>query len=182
MHLSQWTSLDFLFAVIIIVSVGFALMKGLMREIISLVALIGGFALAVIYYRVPAGRLAEFSRTESIADLLGFMIIFVGCILLGAVVSFVVNRFLKAASLKWVDRLLGAVFGLLRGWAICSMMVVALVAFPVRDSVMARSFFAPYMLAGARTAAFLVPHTLKEKFNEQYQKVLQAWNQSRSEA
>ncbi len=180
MHLSQWTFLDLLFAVIIFVSTLFALTKGLVREIISLVALIGGFTLAVLFYPVPAARLAEFSRTDSIANLLGFMIIFLGCILAGAVVSFVASRFLKAASLKWVDRLLGGVFGLLRGWAICSIMVIAVVAFPVRENVMARSFLAPYLLTGARTAVTLVPQTLKNKFNEQYKKVLQTWNESRN--
>ena len=49
MHLSQWTALDFLFALIILVSTIFALTKGLVREIISLVVLIGGFALAALF-------------------------------------------------------------------------------------------------------------------------------------
>jgi len=182
MHLGQWTFLDYLFAGIILISIGFALMKGLVREIISLVALIGGFILAVLYYRVPASWLADLSRTESVANLGGFLAIFIGCLLLGAIISFIVNRFLKAASIKWVDRLLGGVFGLLRGWAICSILVLGLIAFPVRDSVMERSFLAPYMLAGARTAVLLVPQNLKDQFNEQYKKVLEAWNKSRSQA
>jgi len=182
MHLGQWIFLDFLFVLIILVSIVFALTKGLVREIISLVALIAGFAFAVLYYPVPAKWLAEFSRTESIANLLGFMIIFVGCVLLGALIAYIVNRFLKAASLKWLDRLLGGIFGLIRGWAICSIMVVALVAFPIRENIMARSFLAPYLLAGARAAVFLVPQSLKDKFNEQYKKVLQTWNQNRSAA
>ena len=182
MHLSQWTFLDFLFAVIILASTIFALTKGLVREIISLVALIGGFTLAVLYYPVPAGRLIEFCRTDSIANLLGFLTIFLGCILVGAIISFVANRFLKAASLKWIDRLLGGVFGLLRGWIVCSIMVIAVVAFPVRENIMVRSFLAPYLLAGARAAVILVPATLKSKFNEQYKKVLQTWNESRNPA
>ncbi len=180
MQLSQWTFLDFLFAVIILVSTVFALMKGLVREIISLVSLIAGFVLAVLYYRIPASWAAEYSRTESVADLLGFMIIFAGIILLGAIAAFLVNRFVKAASLKWIDRLLGAIFGLLRGWAISSILVVALIAFPVRENLMARSFLAPFLLAGARTAVYMVPQSLKDKFNEQYKKVLQTWNKNRS--
>ncbi len=180
MQLSQWTFLDFLFAVIILVSTISALMKGLVREIISLVSLIAGFVLAVLYYRIPASWLAEFSRTEAVADLLGFLIIFVGIILIGAIAAFLVNRFVKAASLKWIDRTLGAIFGLLRGWVISSILVVALIAFPVRENLMARSFLAPFLLAGARTAVLMVPQGLKEKFNEQYKKVLQSWNKNRS--
>ena len=180
MHFAQWTFWDYLFAFIILVSIILAVRKGLARELISLFALIGGFIVAVLYYQVPAAWFSEFTKTESVANLAGFLIIFVGTLLLGAVISFIVNRFLKAVSLKWVDRLLGAVFGLLRGWAICSIIVLALIAFPVREAAMTRSFLAPYLLAGARTAIHLVPQNLKDQFNEHYKKVLDSWNESRS--
>jgi len=186
MHASQWTFLDFLFTVILLVSIASAMTKGLVREIISLVALITGFVFAGLYYRVPAGMILEFSRNESVASCLGFLFIFLGCIVTGAVIAFAINRFLKAASLKWVDRLLGGVFGLLRGWAICSIIVLALIAFPLRENaretVMAQSVLAPYLLAGARAAVLLVPQSLKTKFNEQYKKVLESWNGTRSVA
>jgi membrane protein required for colicin V production len=180
MHLSQWTFLDLVFAGIILISTGFALMKGLTREITSLIALIAGFFLAVLYYPVPAKKLMNFCRTDSIANLLGFLIIFLGCILIGALVSFLVNRFLKAVSLKWFDRILGGIFGFLRGWAVCSILVIGIIAFPISENLMTRSFLAPYLLAGARAASYMVPHALKNKFNEQYRKVIDAWNQNRS--
>jgi membrane protein required for colicin V production len=182
MYFSQWTFLDVFFAAIVVVSTAFAVIKGLVREVISLVALIGGFILAVLFYRIPAGWLAEFSRTDSIADLLGFLIIFLGCILLGIIAALVINRFVKEASLKWIDRILGGIFGFLRGWAISSILVLALIAFPVRENIMTRSFLAPFLLSGARTAVLLVPQELKDKFNKQYKKVLQTWNQSRNTA
>jgi membrane protein required for colicin V production len=182
MHLSQWTFVDYLFAGIVLVSTGFALTKGLVREIISLVALIGGFVLAVIYYPVIGSRLTEFTKTDSLANFLGFLIIFAACIVVGAIAAFLINRFVKAASMKWVDRLLGGVFGLLRGWAIASILVIALIAFPIRENLIARSALAPYLLAGARAAVLLVPKNLKDKFYEQYKKVLEAWNQNRNAA
>ena len=176
----QWSFPDFLFIVIIVVSIVFALLKGLARELISLAALIGGFILAVFFYPVPARLFKEFSKTDAIANLIGFVIIFFGCILIGAAASFLVNRFIKAASLKWADRLLGGIYGLLRGWAIASILVVALIAFPIRDDFMARSVMAPYLLAGAKIAIYCVPQKLKDQFNEQYMKVVQAWKQNRS--
>ncbi len=179
MKLSQWTFLDFAFVFIILISTGFALTKGLAREIISLVALVGGFVLAVLYYPVTAHWVVEFSRNDSVANLIGFMIIFLGSIIAGAVIAFAVNRLIKMASLQWVDRLLGGLYGFLRGWAIASIIILALIAFPVREDMVARSYLAPYLLAGARLASYLVPHDLKNRFNEQYQKVLQAWNQNK---
>jgi membrane protein required for colicin V production len=179
MQLSQWTSLDCLFACIVLVSIGFAVTKGLVREITSLVALIAGFILAVLYYHSLGSTLVEFCRTDSVANFFAFLIIFVGCLLVGAIVSLLINRFMKAASIKWIDRLLGGIYGLLRGWAIASILVVALIAFPVRESVIPRSMLAPYLLAGARAAILLVPQDLKNAFNEQYKKVLDSWNQKR---
>ena len=178
--MSEWTLLDFIFAGIVLISAVFALLKGLAREIISLVALLGGFVLAVLFYRVPASLLAEFCSTDCVANLLGFIIIFTGCILIGIIAAFLVNRFIKAASLKWIDRVLGGIFGFLRGWAISSIIVIALIAFPIRDNMLDRSILAPFLLAGARAAVLLVPQELKNKFNEQYLKVLHSWNQSRS--
>jgi membrane protein required for colicin V production len=178
MHFNQWTFVDVLFTGIVLVSTGFALMKGLVREIISIVALIGGFILAVLYYPDAGSWLAEFSKSDSVANFAGFLLIFLGCILIGAITSFIVNRFVKAASLKWIDRLLGGVFGLLRGWAIASILVIALIAFPIRENLISRSVLAPYLLAGARAAILLVPKNLKDKFEEQYKKVLHSWNES----
>jgi membrane protein required for colicin V production len=177
MHWGQWTFLDYLVVAIVLISTVIAITKGLVREIVSLVALIGGFILAAIYYPALAGKLSEFCRTETVAGFVAFLSIFFGCLLIGAVISLVMNRFLRAASLQWIDRLLGGVFGLLRGWAIASILVLGLIAFPIRENPMTHSFLAPYVMAGARAAVLLVPRDLKDKFNEQYQKVLQKWNE-----
>ncbi len=177
----NWTLLDYTFAVIIVVSTIFATMKGLLREIVSIVALVGGFVLAAFYYQIPGGWFAGFMRSEPLAHLLGFLVIFLGCILIGALAAFLINKFIKMASLAWADRLLGAVFGFLRGWLVCSIIVIGLVAFPVREDLLARSVLSPYVLAGARGAVLLVPKELKAKFYEQYQKVIQALNQKKTE-
>lgn len=177
---SHWTFLDFVFLVILLLSTGFALLKGLAREVISLVSLLGGFFLAAFYYSWPAGWFMSLTKTEAVANLIGFLTIFLFCLLAGAAAAFLVNRFIKMASLQWIDRLLGAVFGILRGWAIASVIALALIAFPVGEGKMVQSVFAPYLAAGARAAVLLVPQELRLKFEMEYQKILQAWNQDRS--
>jgi membrane protein required for colicin V production len=180
MFFGQLTYLDLIFIGIIAISTIVALWKGLAREIISLVALIAGFVLAVCFYQVPAAKLAEFSSTESIANLLSFLMIFIGCIVVGIILSFMVNRFLKAAALKGIDRFFGAIFGFIRGWAISLVLVIALVSFPLRDDMMAKSFLAPFLLGGAQAIVLLVPQNLKDEFNMHYKKVLNTWNQNRT--
>lgn len=177
---SYWTFLDIIFIAIILVSTIFALRKGLAREVISLVALFGGFLLAALYYPLVARWFLDVAKTEVVADLIGFVTIFVACLLIGAVAAFIVNRLIKMASLEWIDRLMGAIFGFLRGWAVASILALALIAFPARQDTLARSMFAPYLLAGARAAVLLVPRELKLKFYEEYRKILETWNHNRS--
>lgn len=179
--MSDWTSLDWFVVGIVVTSTAFALTKGLAREVISLVALLGGFLLAAFFHPRVASWIVDFTRTEAIAKLLAFLMLFLGSLVIGAVAAFVVNRFVKMASLEWIDRFLGGVYGLLRGWAVASIVVLALVAFPVaQESVVSRSVLAPFVLAGARGAVLLVPSHLKERFRGEYQKVVEAWNSGRS--
>jgi len=180
MQWNQWTFIDYVFVVIVLVSTAFAIRKGLAREAISFVALIGGFFSAAFFYPVAAGWVVGFISSETLADLIGFLLIFLGTILLGAVSAFIVNRLIKMASLEWIDHLLGAVFGFLRGWAVACIIALALLAFPVRQDALSNSFFAPFLLTGARAAVLMVPQELKDKFYEEYEKVQETWNQNRN--
>ncbi|MBM3791020.1 MAG: CvpA family protein [Acidobacteria bacterium] len=178
--MSRLTAFDYLVAVILLSSTVFALVKGFAREMISLGALVLGFLLAAWYYPLLAAPLADWIRNQTIAGLIGFLVIFLGCLAAGAVAGYLVKRFVKTASLEWIDHLLGGAFGLLRGWAAASVLVLALVAFPVRESVVEKSLFSPYLLAGARAAVLMVPRELKDKFYAQYEKVIQSWNRQRT--
>ena len=93
-----WTFLDYFFLLIILISTGFAVTKGLMRELVSLVALIGGFLLAAFHYPRVGAWFGDLTRTETIANLLGFLVIFLGVLLVGAIVAFLANRFVKMAT------------------------------------------------------------------------------------
>ena len=177
---ASWTWVDYGFVVIVAFSTIFALTKGVTRELISLAALVGGFILAAYYYRSVGSILVDYTRTETLANLIGFLLIFLSVILAGSVVAHMANRVVKVTSLEWFDRLLGGVFGFVRGWAVSSIIVLALIAFPVRENILAQSQLAPYLLSGARAAVMVVPQDLKDRFHEEYRKVLDTWNRNRS--
>ena len=169
---------DVLFAVIILLSTVLAFFKGMVREIIGIGVIISGFALAVLYYRAPAAKLVDFGHTETVANLLGFLGIFLGCVLSGAITVFVVDRFLKVVKLKWLDRLLGAIFGFLRGWAFSVVIVLALTAFPAQNSFTSRSLLVPYLLESAGLLVHLTPVDLKEKFEKRNRQLIHYWNRN----
>ena len=86
-----------------------------------------------------------------------------------------VDRSLKKLYLKWVDRLLGATFGLVRGFLIAMVIFLALTAFQVRQDLLARSQFAEFFLTGARVATVIAPVTFQERFNSGYAWIYDLW-------
>jgi uncharacterized membrane protein required for colicin V production len=76
---------------------------------------------------------------------------------------------LKRAKLQWFDRALGAGFGLVRGVAVCSVVYLALTAFPVRLEAVARARTGPALAEGARLLALCTSSEVRARFLTQYQ-------------
>jgi membrane protein required for colicin V production len=176
--LFEFTFLDWMILVLLVVSIVSSIIKGFARETISLASVIVGLLLASWFFPLFGHFFGSFVKTQDIASLLGFATIFFGCVLLGAVISLIVNKLLKAARLKWFDRLLGAAFGLLRGWLIGAVLFLMLTAFPVQLESVKNARLSPYLLAGARALALVTPNTLKAKFLEGYRKVEKYWKET----
>ncbi len=173
--LAGMTFLDWIFLAILIASVAGGISKGFSREVIALASVVIGLMLACWFFPSAGRFYSDFVKTPDIANLLGFITIFVGCIVLGAVVSLLVGKFLKAVSLQWYDRFLGAAFGLLRGWLIGSVLFMILTTFPVKLDSVKNAKFSPYLLVGARVISVAVPTELKNKFLEGYRQVQKFW-------
>lgn len=174
--MGQISYFDVLFAAVILLSTVCAFFKGMAREIIGIGVLILGFTLAVLYHYVPAAKLVDFGCSETLAGLFGFLGIFLGCVLIGTAAAIIVDRFLKVVKLKLADKLIGAVFGFLRGWVFSAVVVLALTAFPAQNSFTARSLLVPYLLGSAGLLIHLTPDELKEKFEERSRHLFNYWN------
>ena len=98
----------------------------------------------------------------------------VGVLLLGAVVGSIVRRFVKAVGLSFFDRLLGAVFGLLRGALIAIALLTAYIAFGPRSTsgtapfAVVHSQIAPYLMEASSIFVDAAPAQLKRSFREVY--------------
>jgi membrane protein required for colicin V production len=116
-------------------------------------------------------------KSESMARFLGFVTIFVGVQIVGAILGWLMSKFLKTVGLSWLDRLLGAAFGFVKAGLIAIALVLALTAFPfqpVKDSV-ARSQAAPYVLEIAGVLAAIAPQELKDGFRSGYEEIQKLW-------
>jgi membrane protein required for colicin V production len=175
---SQFNVLDWIVATIVVSSVVSSILKGFAREAISLAAVILGLLLASWFYPEAGSLVSEYVKTQEIASLIGFAVIFLGILLAGGIVSFVVTKFLRAVDLQWFDRLLGAAFGFARGWLIGSVIFLGLTAFPVRIATIQQSILSPYLLMSARVLVLVTPAPLKQRFLEGYREVRELWDKA----
>lgn len=172
--------LDFIVLFILVASVVMSAMKGFVRELLGILSLIAAFFLGVWFYRTASTLFKEVVKSENIALFLGFAIVFLGTLLGGALVAWVVQKLIKFAKIQWFDRLLGAAFGFIRGWLLGSIVFLVLTSFNLQAEQVKNSRLAPYYLPGARVIASAAPADLKARFMEGYGAVEKWWVEQRS--
>jgi membrane protein required for colicin V production len=147
------------------VGVGFAAM---------IVGMFGGFW----FYGVVAAYVLDYVTSRPIANLIGFFVIFIGVLVVGAIVGRILAKFFKWVGLGWLDRLLGGAFGIVRGFVIAAAMVTVLLAFapsPPPASVV-DSKLLPYVINVSDVLAALTPHEIKDQFYATKDKVKAVWS------
>jgi membrane protein required for colicin V production len=84
---------------------------------------------------------------------------------------------MKVAKLQWFDRLLGAAFGLVRGWALGAVIFLGLTSFNVQTERVRTAELAPFLLPGARLIAALSPADMKARFLQGYTAIQRWWHE-----
>jgi membrane protein required for colicin V production len=173
--------LDFVLFLILLLSTVSAARRGFSREVIGIAAAGVGLVLGIWFYGMAGSFLLPYVSSPQVANFIGFFIVFTGCVILGAIVSALIRRFVKTVGLSWFDRLLGAVFGLIRGTLMGLAVITALVAFApavAADSApvaVANSRLAPYVLAGADFLVAIAPREMKDGFRVHYEQLKSFW-------
>jgi membrane protein required for colicin V production len=169
--------LDWIVLLILIGSIVISAMRGFVRELMGMAFLIAAFVLGAWFYPAVATPLKDIVKTENIALFLGFTIVFLGTLLVGAAVIWIVRKLIKFAQIQWFDRVLGAAFGFIRGWLIGAIVFLALTSFELQAERVKSSRLAPYFLPGARIIALATPRDLKTRFIEGYDAVEKWWRE-----
>ena len=170
--------LDILALAIVAISFVTALVKGLIRELIALAAAISGLLLAVYYFAAVSPWLERIGIGTILSELLAFVSIFLGCIIAGSLLSSLLNRFISALNMRWIDRLLGGVFGLLRGWLIVAVIFLALTVFPIRSDLVSGTVTGEYFLVVTQKLVELsTPESFQVRFEKEYERIYRIWLQ-----
>jgi membrane protein required for colicin V production len=174
--------LDYLMAAILAISMFMSARKGFSREVIGLAAAILALVLGMWFYGLAGSFLLPYVSSARVANLIGFLLVVFGVMIVGGMLGWIVNRFLRTIGLSFFDRLLGAGFGLLRGLVVAIALLTAYMAFgpqvdtgqgPARfaDQAMLHSRIAPWVLDASHLFVAIAPMELKASFLKQYAEV-----------
>jgi membrane protein required for colicin V production len=159
MSIADWIILGFL-----AFSVTAAAIEGFFHEAFSLAGLVVGYLLAAWQYHRLADWFAPHLKSLWFGEVAGFLIIFFAVLIVAGLAGRIARWAMKEAGLSTIDRIMGAVLGLLKGVLVVAIVLTAMTALAPAAKWLAGSQFAPYFLVGGRAAIWVAPPELRQRF------------------
>jgi membrane protein required for colicin V production len=160
------TVADWLIVAAIVLSCIQAAAQGFFTETFALAGTVIGFLVAAWEYPWLADGVLSSVNPRWVADIVGFFVIFVAIALLAGIAGRITSWAVREAGLKWMDRFLGAVFGVVRGLLVVTVVCLATAAFAPGARWLNQSSLAPYFLVVGRAATWLTPADIRARVHD----------------
>ena len=157
------TIFDYLVLFVLISSVIISTLRGLVKEILSLLGWVVAFVVANMYGARLAPMLPDLVPGETARLIAAFVILFLGVRVLMGLLSLAIGALITASGLSLADRGLGGLFGLGRGIVIvlAAVILCGMTSIPQQD-FWRNALFSPMAETGARTVRPFLPAALAQ--------------------
>jgi membrane protein required for colicin V production len=152
------TIFDYIVLFILVSSVVISTMRGLVKEILSLVGWIAAFVVANAFGAKLAPMLPSVVPGEALRLIVAFIALFLGVRVLMGLLSLAIGALIEASGLSLADRGLGGLFGLGRGIVIvlAGVILCGMTSIPQQD-FWKNALLSPMAETGARTVKPFLP-------------------------
>jgi membrane protein required for colicin V production len=156
-------ALDWLLVILVVYSAVRAFLRGFFQEAFALGGLIFGFIFACWFYRPLSVEIKGLITSTPVAELAAFLFVLMGAMILATLVGKLLRHTASAIGLGFVDRLVGATFGIVRGALLGVALLFAMTTFLPSAPWVEKSHLAPYFLRAAHAVSFVMPSDLKQR-------------------
>ena len=158
--------IDYAILAIVGISGVISLMRGFVKEALSLAGWIAAFWVAIAYSGRVAAWFEGFVTVPSVRVAVGFAVLFVVVLLACGIVLRMAGVLVTKTGMSGTDRTLGIVFGVLRGVVVVGLLVLlaGLTALP-RDPWWSESSFLPHFVDIARDISAHLPDEVREQLD-----------------
>ena len=168
--------LDIILALILGYCLVRGIFRGLIKELSSIVGVLGGFYAAYTYYPQLAKYLARWVTDPGYLSIISFMLIFTVVFLVVGVAGVVIKYLMNIAFLGWTDRICGALFGSLKGLLITTVLLVVLTTFlPGNAAILKQSWVARHMMQFSAYLVKVTPKEMKKNFAVKVKELNKSW-------
>ncbi len=143
---------DYIILGIFLASIVAGLMRGVVKEVLSLLTWLAAFVVASLFSSTLANSFTSSSSVQSavstasnhigahaatsvsmLAIGVSFAILFIGTLIVGSLINYVISRVVQGGGISIANCLLGGIFGVLRGYLINLLVVFLVQLSPLAD-------------------------------------------------
>jgi membrane protein required for colicin V production len=128
------SAVDWILLAVLGLSLLLGMWRGIIQEVLSLVGWVAAFYVSQMYAPLAAAWLPMDGSSQMLRYAAGFVVVFVAVLVGTALVSWVIKKLVSAVGLGSLDRLLGSLFGLMRGVVILLAVTVLVGMTPMRET------------------------------------------------
>lgn len=158
--------LDWVIIGVVLVSTVISLVRGFVKEVLSLLTWVAAFAIALGFSKPASALVPQAVDIPSARVAIAFLALFVAVLIIGGIINWAVSTAVNKTGLSGTDRSVGMIFGLARGIFIVAILILLahLTALP-KESWWQSSVLVPQFQIVSDWILALMPTNIAQNFH-----------------